>query len=56
VLGNPRREPGQDRIAAGNGLAVISAIISDIITVNSASTENSRKAISTPKKRPGDRV
>ena len=33
-------------------MAVMSAIIADSITVNSASTENSRKMISTPKNTP----
>src|ERR1035441_8549866 len=46
--GNPCRNGRLPR----NGIATASAIIADSITVNSASMENSRKMISTPKNTP----
>ena len=48
----PDGKPDRNGLAPRNGIAVASAIIADSITVNSASMENSRKMISTPKNTP----
>ena len=48
----PAGKPDRNGPEPRNGSAVMSATIDDSITVNSASTENSRKMISTPKNTP----
>ena len=48
----PAGKPDRNGLSPRNGIATASAIIADSITVNSASTENSRKMISTPKNTP----
>ena len=48
----PGGKPDRNGALPTKGMAVMSAIMAASITVNSASTENSRKMISTPKNTP----
>ena len=48
----PEGNPDRNGLLPRNGSAVMSAIIAESMTVNSASMENSRRMISTPKNTP----